>query len=263
MKTTLSVSIADKIPILDETSKHEQKRPFLLKVWGPYACFTRPEFKTNRVSYDVMTPAAARGIVTAIYWHPGVEYVIDRIWIAKPIQYVNITKNEYKKPGSIAKAKKQFEQVIHTPSEAYYETRQSLESLPRSNAILKDVCYYIEFHMELNASMDWQTDEVQTEVDFFGKHQSILRKRMKRGGCYHRPYFGMREYPAYFEPADTPPEPIPEFRGTRSFGYMLGDMDYTEMNQPGQKKPVSPKPIFFLSEVIDGCMTIPREVRKW
>lgn len=69
MKTTLSVSIADKIPVLDETSKHEQKRPFLLKVWGPYACFTRPEFKTNRISYDVMTPAAARGILDLGYYH--------------------------------------------------------------------------------------------------------------------------------------------------------------------------------------------------
>ena len=263
MKTTQNSSLTDKTPILEEASNRYVGRRFLMKVWGPYACFTRPEFKTNRVSYDVMTPAAARGIITAIYWHPGVEYVIDRIWIAKPIRYVNITKNEYKKPGSMAKAKKQFEQVIHTPSEAYYETRQSLESLPRSNAILKDVCYYIEFHMELNEAMDWQTDAVQTEADFFGKHMSILRKRMKRGGCYHRPYFGMREYPAYFEPADKPPEPIPEFRGTRSFGYMLGDMDYTEIYQPGRKKPVSPKPMFFLSEVIDGCMTIPREVRKW
>lgn len=79
MKTTQNSSLTDKTPILEEASNRYVGRRFLMKVWGPYACFTRPEFKTNRVSYDVMTPAAARGIVTAIYWHPGVEYVIDRI----------------------------------------------------------------------------------------------------------------------------------------------------------------------------------------
>lgn len=249
------------------TSNTEQKqvtgKSFLLKVWGSYACFTRPEFKTNRVSYDILTPSAARGIVTAIYWHPGVEYVIDRIWIVNPVQYTNITKNGYKKPGSMAKAKKHFEQVITKQCETYYETRQSLESLPRSNAILKDVCYYIEFHMELNRNMQWQTNAVQTEREFFGKHWAILQRRMEQGSCYHRPYFGLREYPAYFEMAEEPPEPIPEFRGTRSFGYLLGDMNYTEMNQPNQTKPVTPTPSYFLSEVVDGCMTIPREVRQW
>lgn len=247
----------------EPTIREIRPRQFRLKVWGPYACFTRPEFKTNRVSYDILTPSAARGIVTAIYWHPGIEYVIDRIWVAKPIQYCNITKNEYKKLGSMKKARKSFEATDEDPQSIYYETRKTLESLPRSNAILKDVCYYIEFHMERNENAPWQTKSVHTEQEFFGKHQGILERRIRNGSYYHRPYFGVKEYPAYFEPAGQIPEPIPEFRGTRSFGYMLGDMDYTEYNHPKQTKPVSPKPLFFLSELVDGCMTIPREVRVW
>lgn len=246
-----------------QTTKELRPRQYLLKVWGPYACFTRPEFKTNRVSYDILTPSAARGIVTSIYWHPGIEYVIDRIWITKPIQYCNITKNEYKNLGSMKKAKNQFEALESDPQPFYYETRQTLASLPRSNMILKDVCYYVEFHMERNENAPWKTDSVQTEQEFFGKHQGILERRMRNGSYYRRPYFGLKEYPAEFELVQQIPEPIPEFQGIRSFGYLLGDMDYTEYNHPKRTKPVSPKPLFFLSEVVDGCMTIPREVRVW
>lgn len=190
-----------------------------LKVWGDHACFTRPEMKVERVSYDVMTPSAARGILEAIHWKPAIRWVIDRIHVLKPIRFHSIRRNEV---GSKAPAGK-----IKTAM-----NRGSLEGLhlladedrqQRASTVLVDVAYLIEAHFEIA-----RNDTGETE----GKHLDIFNRRAVRGQCFHQPCLGTREFAAKFEliPADVPlPAAIDE---TRDLGFMLWDIDHAAKEKP-------------------------------
>ena len=114
-----------------------------IEVWGDYACFSRPEMKVERVSYDVITPSAARGIIEAIYWHPGIRYVIDRIRVCNPIRFTNIKRNEVKDTVSASSVKKMME----SGEPVYIATPQSIQQ--RSSMILRDVRYIIEAHFDI------------------------------------------------------------------------------------------------------------------
>lgn len=210
-----------------------------LKVWGDYACFSRPEMKVERVSYDVITPSAARGILEAIYWKPEITWIIERIHVLNPVRFINIRRNEVgaKIPaGSIKKAMSEGKGRLGIFIE---EERQQ-----RAAMILHDVAYVIEARFELTNSTDSNT----------GKHKDIFKRRASAGQCYHRPYLGCREFPADFELIEGEP-PISALSGKQDLGWMLHDIDFDNGMQAR----------FFKASMQDGIINVPspgsREVK--
>jgi CRISPR-associated protein Cas5d len=204
-----------------------------LKVWGKYACFTRPEMKVERVSYDVMTPSAARGILEAIYWKPAIRWVIDRIHVLNPIRFMNIRRNEVASkipPGNIKKAMKDGQ----SPLELFIENDRQ----QRAALILRDVDYVIEAHFE------YVNDEDAND----GKHLDMFNRRARDGQCFMQPYLGCREFPAHFRLLENE-EPIPasHLRGKQDLGFMLHDIDF----------PDDMTPHFFRAEMNNGIIEIP------
>lgn len=183
-----------------------------LKVWGDYALFTRPEMKVERVSYDVMTPSAARGILEAIYWKPAISWVIDRIHVLKPIRFENIRRNELSNRVSVNKKDMQGNRVVCRYIE---DDRQQ-----RASMVLRNVEYVIEAHFEFT-SKDDNND---------GKHMDMFKRRARKGQCFHRPYFGCREFPVNFEWCDDIPES--PLSGELDLGFMLHDIDFANDMTP-------------------------------
>ena len=184
-----------------------------VKVWGNYALFSRPEMKVERCSYDVITPSAARGILEAIYWHPGLRWVIDKIYVNKPIRFTSVRRNEVKSKIS---ANNVLQVYNGADKPLYINTKEDI--VQRASLILCDVEYVIEAHFEM-------TDKANS-TDNPGKFQDIMMRRLKRGECYHMPCFGCREFPANFalweeEKCDSYYENVPE----KDLGFMLYDMD--------------------------------------
>lgn len=207
-----------------------------LEVWGDYALFTRPELKVEKVSYDVMTPSAARGILEAIFWHPGLRWVVDQIHVCAPIQFTNVRRNEVKATANARSAKTVMESG---KGDLYLATPEIIQQ--RASLLLQDVHYVIDAHFEM-------TDQASPS-DNPGKFQDIMKRRISRGQCYHQPYFGCREFPAHFGPCDTLPPCPPQLRGERDLGWMLYDMDYSN--------PQDIQPRFFRGTLIDGVLHVP------
>lgn len=184
-----------------------------LEVWGDYALFSRPELKVERMSYDVPTPSAARGLVEAIYYHPGLCWHIDRVYVLEPIRFVSVRRNEVdgKLPAAAARAAAQGGKAP-----LYMASSQSI--VQRASLVLQKVHYVIEAHFTMT--------ERAAPGDNPGKFQDIVTRRMERGQCFHTPYFGCREFPAYFR--RWPGGAIPAIDETRDLGLMLYDFDYTD-----------------------------------
>ncbi|REK76415.1 type I-C CRISPR-associated protein Cas5c [Paenibacillus paeoniae] len=203
-----------------------------LRVWGDYACFTRPEMKVERVSYDVMTPSAARGILEAIHWKPAISWVIDRIHVLKPIAFENIRRNEVKSKASGKKL------AIYTSEEVQQ----------RAALVLRNVEYIIEAHFEMT--------EKQGAEDSEEKHYNIFLRRVRQGQCFHRPYFGTREFPVSFElveDASSVGESV--HKGDIDLGYMLLDQIF-KLNDKREVAEVTP--YFFRATMKDGIIKVPR-----
>lgn len=184
-----------------------------LEVWGDYALFTRPELKAERMSYDVPTPSAARGLVEAVYFHPGLCWHIDRIFVLNPIRFVSIRRNEIKSKVSASSARAAAQ---GSGQPLYLAAPQ--EIVQRASLVLRDVHYVIEAHFTM-------TDRA-APGDNPGKFQDIVTRRMEKGQCFHTPYFGCREFPARFRRWSGGQVPaIPE---TRDFGLMLYDFDFSD-----------------------------------
>lgn len=202
----------------------------VIKVWGDYACFTRPEMKVERVSYDVMTPSAARGVLEAIYWKPQIRWVIDQIHVLNPIRFTNLRRNEVasKIPvGNIRKAMKGDTSPLGVYVE---EDRQQ-----RAAMILRDVAYIIVAHFDL-------LDPAEAQQ----KHFEMLKRRATKGQYFHHPYFGCREFPADFEWIDgeIPESPL---YGQKDLGFMLHDLDYADNMSPR----------FFRAVMNNGIIEVP------
>ena len=212
--------------------------PIQVEVWGDYACFTRPEMKTERVSYDVMTPSAARGLLESIYWHPGLRWVIECIHVCSPIRFTNIRRNEVKDVIS-ARAVKSVMEKGKGIDELYLATTESIQQ--RAAMVLKDVHYVIDAHFDM-------TDKA-APGDNPGKFQDIIKRRLERGQCYSMPYFGTREFAAHFARCTELPPCPEELLGERDLGWMLWDMDSTD--------PQDIKPKFFRAKLVDGAMDVP------
>lgn len=187
-----------------------------VRVWGEYALFSRPEMKVERCSYDVMTPSAARGILEAIYWHPGMRWVIDKIYVVQLIQFTSVRRNEVKSKVSADKAL----QVYNGADKPLYISSKN-EIVQRASLLLCNVEYVIEAHFEMTNQAN--------ETDNPGKFKDIIMRRLKRGECYHMPYFGCREFPAHFclceeDEVKTAYDVVDE----KDLGFMLYDMDYSD-----------------------------------
>jgi CRISPR-associated protein Cas5d len=208
-----------------------------LKVWGENACFTRPEMKAERVSYDVMTPSAARAILEAIHWKPSMRWVVDRIHVLHPIAFSSIRRNEimFKVPAASVQA------VINGKRQelAQYATEERQQ---RATMMLRDVAYIIEAHfvMTERAGID-NTPE---------KHFNMFIRRAREGQCFNQPYFGCREFPANFNLIEADSDQEPSYyqkEAQRDLGWMLWDVDFTE----------DMRPIFFRAEMKCGIIEVP------
>ncbi len=208
-----------------------------LHCWGELACFTRPEMKVERVSYDVMTPSAARGVVEAIYWKPEIRWHIDHITVLNPIRFTSVRRNEVKDKISADTA----ESAMNSGAGdlAYYvdidKNRQQ-----RATLTLRDVGYIIEAHFELLGG-----------PDNIAKHLDQFNRRARKGSCYARPYLGCREFAADFallEAESAMPAVDPSLSGERDLGYMLHDIDFAEEKQAR----------FFRAVMRDGVIDVPK-----
>jgi CRISPR-associated protein Cas5d len=210
-----------------------KSRTFGLKVWGEYACFTRPEMKVERVSYDVMTPSAARGILEAILWKPAIRWEVSRIDVLNPIRWASVRRNEV---GAVMSP--------GTSGLLVEDQRQQ-----RAGLFLRDVAYVIHALFEMTAKAGAE--------DSVRKFEEMFMRRAEKGQCFHRPYLGCREFAAHFElwPSQVAePKSIGE---SRNLGFMLYDIDFSG---------TEPMPLWFRAQLRSGQVHVPAadsaEVRR-
>lgn len=206
-----------------------------IRVSGDYALFTRPEMKVERVSYDVMTPSAARGVIEAVYWKPAIYWVIDRIVVLNEVEFTNIRRNEVSDKISTREA----ERRMNGASEPFFmdaiDRRQQ-----RAAMVLRNVDYVVDAHFEL-------TDQAGPE-DSVEKHYNIALRRLRKGQHYHAPYLGTREFPARVELLEDNEAPQSSLRGTRDLGWMLYDLDFDD--------PIDIQPRFFRAVMQAGIIDL-------
>lgn len=208
-----------------------------LKVWGDYACFTRPEMKAERMSYDVMTPSAARGVLEAIHWKPAIRWVVDGIHVLNEIRFDNIRRNEVDKKAAIPSMAAMNGQEVHEISLSAVDNRQQ-----RATLMLRDVAYMIEAHFDI-------VKERAGIEDTEEKHYNIALRRMRKGQCYHRPYLGCREFPAHFElvEGDILLTSFYSGKGKMDLGWILNDIVFDDDKIAR----------FFYAEMVDGHIDVP------
>lgn len=210
-----------------------------IRVWGDYACFTRPEMKVERVSYDVMTPSAARGILEAIHWKPALRWIIDKIIVVKPIKFDNIRRNEVTQKMSV-KNSIISKALDGTETNIYIDSNSNKVRAQRATMLLKDVEYIIEAHFELTNKAG-ETDTVE-------KHYNIISRRLRKGQCFSRPYLGCREFSAHFEKVDEDEKIESENFGSEiDLGWMLWDINFSDNRNP----------IFYRPKMINGEIEVP------
>lgn len=210
-----------------------------LHIWGDHACFTRPEMKAERVSYDVITPSAARGILEAIHWKPAIRWHIDRIHVLKPIRFQSIRRNEVGAKASASKASGAMKRgTTEGLGIIVDENRQQ-----RASLVLTNVAYVIEAHFTMTAKAGPQ--------DKPAKHISMFNRRAEKGQCFHRPCMGTREFAAEFaliaEGAPLPPCELADDKRDADFGFMLHDIDFANGNASR----------FFRAEMKGGVIEVP------
>ena len=207
-----------------------------LKVWGDYGCFTRPEMKVERVSYDVMTPSAARGILEAIHWKPAIRWVIDAIHVLEPIRFQSIRRNEVGHKAPYSKVKSAMKRGdLEGLQLLVDEDRQQ-----RAATVLVKPAYLIEAHFELTGKAG--------EDDSEGKHLDIFNRRAARGQCFHQPCLGTREFAAHFELVSTEVSLPEAIEVSRDLGFMLWDIDHQAPGRPS---------LFFRARLEKGVVHVP------
>lgn len=199
-------------------------KKYRLKVWGDFACFTRPEMKAERVSYDVMTPSAARSIFESILWKPAIQWSVEQIDVLNPFKWINVRRNEVKSRASTVKKEFHIED----------------ERVQRAGLFLKDVAYVIHGHFEVLPEY--------ADANPSKKYEEMFERRAAQGQCFMQPYLGCREFSAYFQllnEKQSPPLPIAE---DRDLGWMLYDLEY------GNEEI---KPKFFNAKIQNGVVKVP------
>jgi len=211
-----------------------------LRVTGERACFTRPEMKVERVSYDVMTPSAARGVLEAIHWKPAILWVVDRIRVLKPIRFQSFRRNEVGAKASAANATSAMRAGDTRGLGLVVEDNRQ----QRATTLLVDVDYVIEAHFELTARAAADDSEA--------KHLSMFNRRAAGGQYFHKPSLGVREFPAEFElltdASPAPADALPPDQRDRDLGWMLHDIDFANGNASR----------FFRARLADGVLDVAR-----
>lgn len=224
-----------------------------LEVWGEYASFNRPEMKVERVSYEVITPSAARGVLEAIYWKPQIRWAVDRIRVLAPIRFTHIRRNELDDKIPAKNVEAAIAGRARSLGIAIEDLRQQ-----RAAMILRDVRYGIEAHLDV-------LDGAEGDARNPGKHLAMFSRRAEKGQYFHHPYLGCREFAASFRLlADREEFPAcpEELRGDRDLGFMLWDISFDEDPQGsvvesnrGRRLRASPR--FFRALMRDGVIDVP------
>lgn len=212
-------------------------KEFCLEVWGPLACFTRPEFKVERVSYEVITPSAARAIFESIFWKPAIHWQITKIEVLNPIRWTNIRRNE-------VKATAKWSDGTFIPSNKITQLFIEGDNRDQRNSLLlKDVRYRIWAKLEFipkwkrkdsrNPLIDREEAKLLRKDENPGKYNAMFERRARKGQCFNTPYLGCREFSAYWKFVDTPEDqldhPLKDLEdGKKDFGLMFYDWDYAK-----------------------------------
>lgn len=209
---------------------------YCLEVQGEYACFTRSEMKVERVSYDVITPSAARAIFEAIFWKPAIRWRVTRIEVLNPVRWMSVRRNEVGRKFVNPSAKQMSADYSGVMGFYVEEERQQ-----RAGLFLRDVRYRIYADLEFDQGKDPDSG--------YGKYVAMFERRAEKGQCFNQPYLGCREFSCSFRlvgEIDSEPSPIDE---TRTLGWMLYDMDYADRDNP--------MPRFFNAELVNGVVRVP------
>ena len=214
----------------------------IIRVRGEYALFTRPEMKVERVSYEVITPSAARGIIEAVYWKPAIRWVIDKIHVLNEIEFTNIRRNEVSEKLSTSTAKR----IMSGASEPFFLSSNDARQ-QRAAMVLKNVDYIIEAHFELVPEKAGPGDTVE-------KHYNIVLRRLRNGQYFSAPCLGTREFGARIELIEDGQIPKSKLTGSRDLGWMLYDLNFSD--------PQNITPQFFKAQMVDGVIDLdpPRKV---
>ena len=208
--------------------------PLEVKVWGAYACFTRPEMKAERVSYPVMTPSAARGLLEAIFWKPEISWQVREIWVLNPIHHFSILRNEVNN-----KAAPSTVRGWGRTGGGYFAEEDRAQ---RHTLGLRNVAYILKADVVL---------ALHATAEDIAKYRDQFRRRINRGQCYHQPYFGCREFAASFGPPDGTERPVDL---TDALGRMLFDLDYA-LDKSGRGTPR-----FFEARLEYGILRVPPDL---
>jgi CRISPR-associated protein Cas5d len=241
-------------------------KTFCLEVWGDYACFTRPEMKVERVSYDVITPSAARAIFEAIFWKPAIKWQVKKIEVLNSIKWISMRRNEIgaimsdRSNGLFIEANRQQRAGLFL-RDVKYRLYAELVFIPigKRNKTYNPVPEYlvdpedVGFEAECKEVLRTGKDENP------GKYNAIFERRAKKGQCFNRPYLGCREFSCMFRFIEDPEkEPAQLIDETRELGFMLYDMDFADLNNP--------MPAFFKAKIENGIVCVPdwesQEVHK-
>lgn len=228
-----------------------------LEVWGELAAFNRPEMKVERVSYDIMTPSAARGILEAIYWKPQMRWAVDEIRVLRPIRFMQVRRNEVgskiptKGSNGVAAAMKAGRGALGL------EVDDSTVRVQRAAMVLKDVRYGIVAHVEV---LDARDTEGKPLADAEAKHLEMFKRRAEKGQYFHHPYLGTREFPAEFRLVDEFGPMPEELRGERDLGFVLHDIDFVEdrngaIVESNRGRRLTARPRFFRAVLRDGVLS--------
>lgn len=237
---------------------------FCLELSAPLACFTRPEMKVERVSYEVITPSASRACFEAILWKPRIRWHIRLIEVLEPIRWVNIRRNEVANVIATRSIEEAMDSGTGMLAQYVDEERQQ-----RATLLLRDVAYRIHAEMEflphrhvyrrLGDSRDIALTSQDDETP--QKYAEMFMRRARKGQCVNQPYLGTREFAAAFRLVEHPDEERarrPPIEETRELGYMLYDLDYSD--------PLDPRPMFFKARLVQGVVEVPAwdapEVKK-
>lgn len=211
-------------------------KTYCLELSGPYACFTRPEMKVERVSYDVMTPSAARACFEAILWKPAIRWHVRKIEVLKPIRWINLRRNEVASVVSTRNVEAAMKVGKGELGLYIEEDRQQ-----RAGLFLRDVAYRVHADLEFMRERDPEASPA--------KYQEMFERRASRGQCVNQPYLGCREFAAAFRLVGEPEAEPAAIAETRDLGFMLHDLDFSS--------PADPQPRFFRAQLTDGVVAVP------
>lgn len=237
-------------------------KEFCLEVWGPMACFTRPELKVERVSYDVITPSAARAIFEAIFWKPAIHWQVTKIEVLNPIKWASIKRNEVgavasKNPIYIEDKRQQKNTLLL--KDVRYRIWAKLCFIPMRERIKGNKTKYQKwcdgnndrYVVSKNPQIDTEEEELLRKDENPGKYNAMFERRANKGQCFNQPYLGTREFPASFRLVHPETESLAEpIHETRDLGIMLYDMDF-------EADIKNPPAMFYRARMENGVIIVP------